>query len=429
MNKITLLTFIIGSFGFAQSAVDFEAGGAGADWNWIVDNNGSNPALEILSNPNTSGVNTSATAAKFTATTGGEPWALTYSDNIGSFTFTEDNSIVKMMVLKTVATSVAIKFEDSNNQSSYKQIEVTNTVTNGDWEELTFDFSTGIGDTYNRMVIIPDFLARSEDHVVFFDQITFNSGGIVDNYNLEDIDFETSGFGSAWVWTTDNNDSDPVLEVVSNPNASGVNTTATSAKFTSLSGGAAWALTFTDNVGTFTFTAENSTVTIMVLKTVVSNVGLKFEGPNPDGGAGVIFKEILVPNTVTNGEWELLSFDFSSEIGKTYDRLVVIPDFLERTQDNINYFDQISFGNGTLGLDNVIADAFTMFPNPANDVLSFSGFSNNRLDIAIHNILGKQVLQKSDVQRDVDISSLSPGLYLVTMTSGQNVSTKKLLVN
>jgi len=182
-------------------------------------------------------------------------------------------------------------------------------------------------------------------------------------------------------------------------------------------------------VGTFTFTAENSTVTIMVLKTVVSNVGLKFEGPNPDGGAGVIFKEILVPNTVTNGEWELLSFDFSSEIGKTYDRLVVIPDFLERTQDNINYFDQISFGNGTLGLDNVIADAFTMFPNPANDVLSFSGFSNNRLDIAIHNILGKQVLQKSDVQRDVDISSLSPGLYLVTMTSGQNVSTKKLLVN
>ena len=125
------------SISFAQTTVDFEAGGAGASCTWIVDQNGANPALEILSNPNTTGANSSATAAKFTATTGGQPWALTYSDNIGSFTFTENNSIVKMMVLKTVATSVAIKFEDSNNQSFYKQIEVTNTVTNGDWEELT----------------------------------------------------------------------------------------------------------------------------------------------------------------------------------------------------------------------------------------------------------------------------------------------------
>ncbi len=428
MYKITFLIFIISSFSFAQTAVDFESGGAGASWTWIVDQNGTNPALEILTNPNTAGANTSATAAKFTATTGGQPWALTYTDNIGSFTFTEDNSIVKMMVLKTVATSVAIKFEDSNNPSFYKQIEVTNTVTNGDWEELTFDFSTGIGDTYNRMVIIPDFLARSVDHVVFFDQITFNSGGIVDNYNLEDIDFETPGFGSAWVWTTDNNASDPVLEIVSNPNTTGVNSSATTAKFTSLVGGDPWALTFTDNVGTFTFTAENSIVTMMVLKTVATNVGLKFEGPNPNG-AGVIFKEILVPNTLTNGQWELLTFDFSSEIGKTYDRMVVIPDFLARNQDHINYFDQISFGNGPLGLNDMKVNSLKMFPNPANDVLSFSGLSNDRVDIAIHNILGKQVLLKLNVQSHVDISSLSPGLYLVTMTQGQNVNTKKLLVN
>jgi len=429
MQKITLLILMFCSISFAQTTVDFEAGGAGASWTWIVDQNGANPALEILSNPNTTGANSSATAAKFTATTGGQPWALTYSDNIGSFTFTENNSIVKMMVLKTVATSVAIKFEDSNNQSFYKQIEVTNTVTNGDWEELTFDFSTGIGDTYNRMVIIPDFLARSVDHVVFFDQITFNSGGIVDNYNLEDIDFETPGFGSGWVWTTDNNGTDPVLEIVPNPNTTGANSTATTAKFTSLVGGDPWALTFTDNVGSFTFTADNSIVTIMVLKTVATDVGLKFEGPDPNGGAGVIYKELKVPNTVTNGDWEQLTFDFSSEIGKTYDRMVVIPDFLARNQDHINYFDQISFGNGPLGLNDMMVNSLKMFPNPANDVLSFSGLSNDRLDIAIHNILGKQVLQKSNVQRDVNIASLSPGLYLVTMTQGQNVNTKKLLVN
>lgn len=429
MKKITLLSLLIGFSTYAQNTVDFESGGVGTDWTWVVDQNGANPALVIESNPNTTGVNTSATAAKFTATAGGEPWALTYTDNIGSITFTEDNSIVKMMVRKNVATSVAIKFEDSANPAFYKQIEVSNTVTNGDWEELTFDFSTGIGNTYNRMVIIPDFLARTEDHVLHFDEISFNSGGVVDNYSLEDIDFESTGFGAAWVWTTDNNATDPVLEIVPNPNTTGANSTATAAKFTSLVGGDPWALTFTDNVGTFTFTAENSIVTMMVLKTVATNVGLKVEGPDPNGGAGVIYKEIQIPNTVTNGDWELLTFDFSSEIGKTFNRLVVIPDFLARSEDHINYFDQISFGNGTLNLENFSVEAVKMFPNPAHNVVSFSTSSNDPLNITIHDILGKQVMRRSAVQRDLNISALKPGLYLVTMTQGQNTTTKKLLVN
>ena len=86
----------------------------------------------------------------------------------------------------------------------------------------------------------------------------------------------------------------------------------------------------------------------MVYKTVISDVGLKFVIPS-SGSLG----EIKVANTVTNA-WEELTFDFSSHIGLPeaigIDQIVVFPDFnlSGRTQDNIIYFDNISFSPATV---------------------------------------------------------------------------------
>ena len=204
-NTPFLLTFLIFSLSFSQTNVDFEASGLGADWNWVMDQNGSNPPLEFLANPNTTSANTSETVAKFTATANGQSYALTYTDDIGPFTFSSSNSIVKIMVLKTFSSVVALKFEDSTNPAFSTIVEVANSVTNGDWEELTFNFGTSVGNTYDRMVVIPDFIERSDDRTIFFDQISFNVNETLEDYNLEDIDFESTGYGANWVWTTDNN--------------------------------------------------------------------------------------------------------------------------------------------------------------------------------------------------------------------------------
>ena len=52
MKKITFLLLTVISFsGFSQNTVDFEASGIGVDWSWVVDQNGSNPALEFVTNP------------------------------------------------------------------------------------------------------------------------------------------------------------------------------------------------------------------------------------------------------------------------------------------------------------------------------------------------------------------------------------------
>ena len=425
MKKITLLFGLVSMISFGQTTVDFEPGGTGASWTWTVDQNSSNPALEIVANPNAAGLNTSATVAKFTATGAGEPWALTYTDNVGSFTFSENNSIVKIKVRKDIPTPVGLKFEDTSVPPPYPSriVEVANTQVNGDWEELTFDFSIAIGKTYNRMIIIPDFYDRSVDTTIYFDDISFNAGGNVANYNLEDIDFETPGFGADWVWTVHNNNTNPALEFVPNPNTSGINSTSTVAKFTSSRFGAAWAMTFTDYIGSFTFNQSNKIVTLMVNKSVISDVGIKFEV----AGTGT-HVQLVKPNTVTNGNWEQLTFDFSDQIGNTYNRLVIIPDFAERTQNNVSYFDQLSFGS-TAGLNDNIYNAVKMFPNPAKDFVQFSKNSNEQLAIEIFDVLGKSLMKVKNVQDEVNISSLGSGLYFVQMTLGTKATTKKLVVN
>jgi hypothetical protein len=176
-NVLLALTMLFALNTFAQSThtIDFEPGGTGADWNWVVVENADNPPLEFVANPDNAGINPSATAAKFTARAGGQPWALCFTDGDGEFTFDATNSIVKIMVNKPVISNVGVKFEGF---SGAIEILLPNTLIN-QWEELTFDFSEKIGSTYSTIVIIPDFLARAEDHIIYFDNLQVPDGVIV----------------------------------------------------------------------------------------------------------------------------------------------------------------------------------------------------------------------------------------------------------
>lgn len=164
------------------------------------------------------------------------------------------------------------------------------------------------------------------------------------------INFETPGMGATWTWNTFENGTPPApLEIIANPFPSGINTSATVAKLTPIVGGAPWA--GVENIhpasnpsgaspfGSFTITATNCTVKIMVYKSVISDVGIKFATAT-NGSTG----EIKVPNTLIN-QWEELTFDFSGKIGETNDQIIIFPDFQTRTTNNVCYFDNITFGS------------------------------------------------------------------------------------
>ena len=111
------------------------------------------------------------------------------------------------------------------------------------------------------------------------------------------IDFESGGFGASWTWTVFENDTNPPLEIIANPDPTG-NNSATVAKFTALQSGQPFAGCETmhgADIGSFTFDTSNSIIKIWVWKSVISDVGIKFVDAN-----SAAQPEIKVPNTLIN---------------------------------------------------------------------------------------------------------------------------------
>jgi hypothetical protein len=162
------------------------------------------------------------------------------------------------------------------------------------------------------------------------------------------INFEVGGNGASWAWNTfENGTPSPPLLIMSNPDLTGINTSATVASYTPVVGAPFYAGTETAHgspLGTFTLSASNSTVKIMVWKPVISNVGIKFvTAGNASTG------EINVANTLVN-QWEELTFNFASKIGQPtstgIDQIVIFIDSQNnRTTNNTCYFDNITFSN------------------------------------------------------------------------------------
>jgi hypothetical protein len=127
--------------------------------------------------------------AKFTALQAGNPWAGVESmeGDLGEFFWDEDNSIVRIMVWKSVISDVGIKFDAGANPNDWSagEIKVANTLVN-QWEELVFDFSNSPNPPaefggLKRIAIFPDFDldGREQDNIIYFDNITFGDGSVI----------------------------------------------------------------------------------------------------------------------------------------------------------------------------------------------------------------------------------------------------------
>ena len=242
------------------------------------------------------------------------------------------------------------------------------------------------------------------------------------------IDFELGGNGLNWTWTTFENDTNPTLEIVENPDPSGINTSATVAKFTALQAGEPWAgceSMHGSDIGSFSFNNSNCTVSIMVWKSVISDVGIKFVD-----ATSAAQPEIKIANTLIN-QWEKITFDFSSRIGVfpiTKDQIVIFPDFDlgGRSQDNIIYFDNVYGASSNTGFGNEYINELVVSPNPAKDLLNISITNfNGNLDVQIFDLAG--VLIASSNKSKINIESFSKGIYLVKVVYGNETNVVKII--
>ena len=440
LNYFYVLLFFVAVNGIVlgqNNPIDFESGGFGATWTWTVFENATNPAVEIIPNPDMTGANTSSTVAKFTALQTGNPWAgceTLHGSDIGTFTLDSTNSTVKIMVWKPVISDVGIKFVLPSGEA-LPEIKVANTLTN-QWEELTFDFSTRIGHPatigQDQIVIFPDFNARTSDNVCYFDNITFSER------------IQTPGpTVHAPIPTTPASN---VISVFSDvyPNIPGTN----------LNPG--W--------------GQSTVVSVYTIQgdTTMRYVNLNFQGI-----------ELGSSQNLTSAGMQYLHLDFwnvsSTDLGvylispgPVEARVALVPpgttgnwvsvDIPLSNFAPVNLSDVFQFkfdGNGTIYLDNiyfssVISDVKEFensfptdyaleqnYPNPFNPTtnIRFSLTEANQVTLKVYDMLGQEVaylvnqfMNAGSYEITFDASDLPTGIYTYSMTAGNFQSVKKMML-
>ena len=167
----------------------------------------------------------------------------------------------------------------------------------------------------------------------------------------------------------------------------------------------------------------------------------------PSSGAGLLIKILDAANgphegnythpiaNITAGQWNSINIDINnfSQVQGTWDATAkgrvdqVVVDIVD---DTTMYVDNIYFWKApTAGIDDHSLSAVRMYPNPANGVVKFSTVSKDALEVSVYDLLGKEVMPLQNVQTELNISSLTTGMYFIKMSQGDSSVTKKLLVN
>ena len=427
MKKIyVLLTLLAGIYNAtSQNApIDFEAGGNGADWTWTVFENDTNPPLEIVANPDPSGINTSETVAKFTALQLGQPYAgveSMHGSDIGTFDLTASNALVNIMVYKTKISDVGIKYVTPSG-GAQMELKVANTVVN-QWELITIDFSDyiGLGETtgLDQIVIFPDFIARDADDVIYFDNISFGPFESGENIELPvdfelDTDYGLIGFEGA------------ESTVVANPDTSGENTSETVVETIKTEGAQFYAGTAMGLDAPIDF-SESEIISIKTWSPKADiPVRLKLEA------AGDVFIE-LDTNTTLENQWETLTWDFSGQTaGIDFTTVVVFFEFVPDLpgDGSTYYYDDIEVAQA-LSISDYESFSVSSFPNPVKNIWNVSSIDEIS-QINIYNILGENVATFSPYMNtySLDMSHFNSGIYLMKIVSSKGeTNTLKVLKN
>ena len=71
----------------------------------------------------------------------------------------------------------------------------------------------------------------------------------------------------------------------------------------------------------------------------------------------------------------------------------------------------------------------SIFPNPASQGKVYITSKNNLPKfIKIFNVLGKSILSVSINRKELDISNLKAGIYIIKVTEGEKTTTRKLII-
>ena len=398
--------------------ISFEPGEFGLTWTWTVFENVGNPPLEIVGNPDQTGINSSSRAAKFTALQGGMPYAgveSAHALDLGTFTLNPNNCIVKIMVYKPVISNVGIKFATAAGAST-GELLVANTLIN-QWEELTFDFTPILGlpssSGIDQVIIFPDFQNRTSTNICYFDNITFGVQGPPlatpmtpapdPNFLVNDVismfsnvytDVPVNTWQTAWSQGTLNdiqiqgNDT----KKYSSLNFVGVETTGSN-------------LLNVSNMTHLYLNVWTANMTEFRVKLVDFGNDLSYAGGDDS--------EYELPFTPTLESWMTLDIPLTNFVNLASNNHIAQLIFSGNpTGSGVVYVDNVLFHNVVTGIETIQANDMKLYPNPVQNELSIV-HEKDIISIQVVSLTGEIMLVKKDMTTEkMDVSQLENGLYV-----------------
>ncbi len=384
----------------------------------------------VLDNPQSSGINTSATVAQIVRD-GGAVFAGSKITLAAPLDFTTLNTI-RMKVFTTAPTGTVVKMKLEAPGISAERDQVT-TVT-GEWEELSWDF-TGTPTSFTDLVFMFDFGnvgdGSSTSTFLFDDVEQFFGGNQIDlpidfeddmvNYSLTDFE------GAQTFLEADPEDAgNSVIRFLKDGNAgefAGVTLSTPSGLATNIP-----------------FTLMDARMTARVWSPDAGiPVRLKVENANDPTQTC----ETDVVTTVAGG-WEVLDFIFTNEVPNTarlefglangwiYNKASIF--FNVGTSgasagEKNYYFDNVAFGDFMVSTIDLTAIGLEVFPNPSAANWNFSAATERIESIVVHDLQGRQVLVRAPkaLQASIDASMLPSGTYVARITTAAGTGIMKLV--
>jgi hypothetical protein len=293
-----------------------------------------NAQSTVISNPDPTGVNTSSTVGQSVKFNGSEVWAGSFLTIDEPVDFSSLNNIAVDVWTSEIGEVVKLKLENSANPDINTEVDMTTTVNQG-WETLIYDFSASdLSQEYDRIVIFFDFGNSGDDTSYYFDNIRLSLPGVSNFTTVEDFQGDLPGnfsFGGV-----------EGVQLVSNPNPTGVNTTSTVMQFTKTDGAEVWGgMGFAVN-GVINFNGTNQIKINSYAPEAGKVVKVKLE--TVEGNVDGLTYEFDMTTTVAN-QWEVLTYDFSAAPDLDYISFIVFYDFGNQNA-GVYHFDEVQVGLG-----------------------------------------------------------------------------------
>ncbi|WP_435416517.1 hypothetical protein [Polaribacter aestuariivivens] len=334
--------------------VNFESSTLNYTWTGFGDPGFGPIPTAIISNPDKSGINTTNTVLEIEKPSGSQVWAGASMPLDQAIDFSAGTTITVKVWSPRVGTDILLKMEDptsptdgNGNPTVFAEVKATTTVANT-WEELSFDmttfanFSTSI--PYKNVILFPDFGNMGQGEKFYFDDIEIASIKLP-------VSFEVPGLTYTWVGFGDPNFGPLPTAIISNPDATGINTSATVLEIQKPSGSQVWAGASMALDGPINFDYGTKVKIKVWSPRVGTKILFKTEDPNsPKDGNGnpTVFVEIEATSTVA-GQWEELTFDLTTSASFNtsikYENVILFPDFGNGGQGESFYFDDLILTN------------------------------------------------------------------------------------